>query len=348
MSQFNAADITKNALRLPSRQGFQATAEQMYGQPGNQPTSNYGLPSPNMKVQEASSSLIKSNTVSDYQNLSNGIGLRPENGKNVAVDSGSGETLGTLNDNPSSTPAEMAAASGDPNITTDLKVTIYQEPQKDLVKPVVFDAMPTITESQNAEYEAFTPLHHPGQILKYKTTGGRSWSISARLISRTVEEATRNLEIINTIRSWLMPYYGQKTAEEYKDLLGAPPPILTLSAYGKRMIGPVKCVLESFDWSWPNDVDYIYAEVDGEKKPFPVILSVSLNLKESWSPAEFSGFSLQTYRKGDLPDAFTAVRGTQQGNTTPTAGAQGTEASRSEPASAEANPPSRALRIGGE
>ena len=71
------------------------------------------------------------------------------------------------------------------------------------------------------------------------------------------------------------------------------------------MIGPVFTVIESFNWTWPNDCDYIEVEnYDRSKTPFPVILDISVNLKETWSPAEFSGFNLRQYYAGDLRKSF--------------------------------------------
>jgi hypothetical protein len=206
--------------------------------------------------------------------------------------------------------------------TEEFKVTITQSIPVGGVQPrVVFTVMPTIDESHTAQYDSFSPLHHPGQILKYRSTDSRTWSISAKLISRTPEEASENLDAINLIRSWVMPYYGIGTESTNPDLLGAPPPILTLSAYGDQMIGPVKCVLKSYSLGFPNDVDYIQtlSTPDIPAVPFPVIQSVSIQLEESWSPAEYSGFSITAYRSGDMQNAFMAVQAQQPATQTPDA-----------------------------
>jgi hypothetical protein len=187
--------------------------------------------------------------------------------------------------------------------TSKFKVSISQQPTNDSYSEVIFDVMPTINEGRTASYDAFAPLHAAGEILRFKNTANRTWSISAKLISRTISEATINMIRLNTIRGWTMPYYGQGTAmnPNTSEYLGAPPPILTLKAYGDRMIGPVKCVLESYSWEFPNDVDYIQTAY---QEPFPVILSVSLQLKEAWSPAELSNFDIMQYRSGNLPATY--------------------------------------------
>ena len=171
---------------------------------------------------------------------------------------------------------------------------------------VVFNVSPSITEGRHADYDALQPpLHHPGQILKYKSTQNRTWHMSVKLISRNSLEASENLRIINLIRSWVMPYYGTGTATntETAKFLGAPPPILKFSCYGSRMIGPVNCVLTNYGWDFPNDVDYI-PTAETNPIPFPVIMNITLDLAEAFSPAEYSSFDLVSYRQGNLNKAF--------------------------------------------
>lgn len=192
------------------------------------------------------------------------------------------------------------------NRTEILKVKIWDNSGNTLT----FDIQPVISEARGATYSSFTPPHHPGEILKYHGTKNRTWSVTGLLASRTMEEATKNQSYLNLIRSWVMPYYGQGTAKdkEFGQNLGAPPPILTLSAYGDKMIGPVPVVLENYGWNFANDVDYIQTNLgtdpDNPPVPFPVLVDVSLTFAESYSPAEYSNFSLRDYRNGDLSSAF--------------------------------------------
>ena len=170
---------------------------------------------------------------------------------------------------------------------------------------ITFAVMPVISEQGQAIYDEVQMPHHPGAIVKYNHTASRAWSVSSiKLISRTVAEADKSLEIINMLRTWKMPYYGAGTGNAMPDKLGAPPPVLKFSAYGKT-IDTVPVVLEGATWSWPNDVDYIHTS-NGD--PFPVIISIDLQLKESWSPSEFSGFDLTQYRAGNMSAAYPAIK----------------------------------------
>jgi len=93
---------------------------------------------------------------------------------------------------------------------------------------VAFDVTPDISESRTVNYKTLEPVHMPGGIHVYGNTSSRTFSISnIRLVSRTREEASKNLYRLNLMRSWAMPYFGVNNTS----LVGAPPDVLALSAY---------------------------------------------------------------------------------------------------------------------
>lgn len=128
---------------------------------------------------------------------------------------------------------------------------------------VVFDVTPDITETRSVTYKDMSPVHMPGTIYVYGNTSARTFSIdNIKLISRTVDEATKNLQTTWTLRSWTMPHFGrsstldinnkrarvdyananlqqQETMSKQKnftkkygqELLGLPPAVLYLNAY---------------------------------------------------------------------------------------------------------------------
>ncbi len=265
-------------------------------------TTNYSSASVTTLTQEASTKLTRQGNASSFDAISKDVNLVQSNSVVIAKSAGTNQVLGVVGNAPRQEVPASTLEQAAPGKTDLYKATLIADPTGDVV---TFDAMPEIGESHSAQYDDVQPLQHPGSILKYKSTPSRDWTISVRLISRNVEEASANLRMINIIRSWVMPFYGQGTANDRTTTkyLGAPPPVLTFKAYGKKMIGPVKVVLTSYQWNWPNDIDYIQTN-DPVPVPVPVIMSISLNLRETYSPREFSGFDLMAYRAGDLPNAF--------------------------------------------
>lgn len=174
---------------------------------------------------------------------------------------------------------------------------------------VEFEVMPEVVENRDVEYEAIAPAQFPGAFQKYKGTSSVVWNINATLVSRTSDEATQNLNYLNTLRGWTLPYFGENTRLAYPDKLGAPPDVLILRGFRKGMVGPVPVVIKALNWTFPRDVDYIPTNsVGGEAAtPFPTVLQLSINLVESFSTTEFNQFDLAQYRSGDLSEAFSKV-----------------------------------------
>ena len=169
-----------------------------------------------------------------------------------------------------------------------------------------FEVMPEIVESRTVSYEAVAPAQFPGAFQKYKSTDSTQWTVNATLISRTVVEATQNLEYLNRLRSWTMPYFGDVTGNQYPERLGAPPPVLIFSGFRQHMIGPVPVVITSLNWNFPKDVDYIPAisPTTSTSIPFPTVMQLGIQLVESFSTAEFNNFSLNDFRLGNFQAAF--------------------------------------------
>lgn len=175
---------------------------------------------------------------------------------------------------------------------------------------VEFEVMPEIVENRSVDYEASAPAQFPGAFQKYKGTQSTQWTLNATLISRTRAEATRNLAYIQRLRSWTMPFFGENTRLAYPNRIGAPPPVLILSGLRKSIIGPNSVVMTSLSWNWPRDVDYIPANAaDGSAQniPFPTVMTVAIQLVESYSTKEFNQFSLKDFAQGKMMDSFTTA-----------------------------------------
>ena len=187
---------------------------------------------------------------------------------------------------------------------------------------VAFEVLPEIQETHQSEYEPIAPTQFPGAFQKYKGSSSTQWTLNATLISRNSAEATKNYRALMRLRGWMQPYFGQKTGVAYRQKLGAPPPVLTLTGL-RDLIGPVPVVITSLTWTWPRDVDYIAttipSETDGNFIPFPAILNLPITLVESYSIDQFNNFSLEDYRAGNMKAAFNSfddqtVASTDKGN----------------------------------
>lgn len=198
--------------------------------------------------------------------------------------------------------------------------TIAQPPREQ----VIFEATPEFTESRTVNYRNIDPVHAPGAIYMYAMTNARTFSVQAKLVSRSVNEATRNLAYIQYLRTWSMPVFGtvnQQTAAPGEGILGAPPALLLLTAYSQGNPGAqavtatvpdttgspvpaignniyqVPVIITGLDIPYPSDVDYIPTI---NNIPVPTVVTVSVSLVEAHSPRAYSKFSLQDFKAGNL------------------------------------------------
>lgn len=264
--------------------------------------------------------------------------------RNTAVDTGQAWLNGTtdrinqyVGDSISKTPiiGQVASATGitskagvtntantDPldNFTIKLiSTTDLRNNNPSQIERVIFDVSPSFNEDRAVEYSPVSPIHMPGSVQVYKRTNARTFSISAYLVSRTREEATKNMAKLQTLRGWTMPYFGVASAtgsygagtgsdaNAPRELMGAPPDVLYLYAYsapksrnkGHVNINRVPVVLSQLGIIYPEDVDYIPTFNDN-KEPMPTRMQVSLTLLETHSPFEYEQFSLQQFKAGKL------------------------------------------------
>lgn len=117
---------------------------------------------------------------------------------------------------------------------------------------VVFPYMPTIQTSYNAEYDStdLTHSNYRGQFYKSSFVG--DIQITGVFTAQDTAEANYLLAVIHFFRSVTKMFYGAKDP-----LRGAPPPLVYLIGLGQYQFNNQPCVVKSFNYSMPNDCDYI-------------------------------------------------------------------------------------------
>lgn len=158
--------------------------------------------------------------------------------------------------------------------------------QTKVMTTVVFNNTPELSESSQAIFNEISGIRSAASILIYQGSPSRTYSISARFVSRTVEEAKDNYANVNVLKAWRMPM------SRFDD-----PETLRLYAYGNSIKG-VPVVLASVTVEWPSEVDYIV--IDGDGTSVPIIQTASLTLKEIRSWDDLEAFSYTKYKSGLL------------------------------------------------
>lgn len=197
---------------------------------------------------------------------------------------------------------------------------------------MVWNFTPQISEQRVINYESEQSIHTNSSYNNYKNTSNTVISIQGDFYANTAAEAMYLLSCINFIRSVSLMDFGREAAlsnNPKKAVLGAPPPILLLSGYGKYIYNDIPVVLKSYNFNYPNDVDYIQVPIDASTTSFnssdaatrqffsqlrstgymnpenevwvPQKMSIAIQLEEQPTSDYMSkGFNLNAFKRGTL------------------------------------------------
>jgi hypothetical protein len=169
---------------------------------------------------------------------------------------------------------------------------------------VLFPYTPTIQVNHKASYEMMNLVHTNYTTPAYQHSSVDGITIQGQFTANYPAEAEYMVAMLHFFRSVTKMFYGKD------QLAGTPPPVLFLDAYGVYTFDHIPVVVTSFDYTLPNDVDYISCTVKGEKQKMPTSLNINLNLMPTYSRNKTSNeFSLQGFAKGALVKSSTGSGG---------------------------------------
>ena len=116
---------------------------------------------------------------------------------------------------------------------------------------VIFPYTPTISTTYSANYDTtdLTHSNYKGQFYKNSSVG--EVALNGVFTAQDTQEAEYMLAVIHFFRSVTKMFYGQDAER------GTPPPLVYLFGLGQYQFNNHPCVVKSFNYSLPNDVDYI-------------------------------------------------------------------------------------------
>jgi len=120
---------------------------------------------------------------------------------------------------------------------------------------VIFPYTPQITTQYTAKYNPYELTHSNYKGYFYQGSSVNEISITATFTAQDTSEANYLLAVIHFFRSVTKMFYGQDDASKR----GAPPPLVFLQGLGEYQFNLHPCVVSSFNYVLPADVDYIRA-----------------------------------------------------------------------------------------
>jgi hypothetical protein len=118
---------------------------------------------------------------------------------------------------------------------------------------VIFPYTPQLNTSYRANYEQYDLVHSNYRGVYYKNSRVDDLSIRGVFTAQDTREADYLLAVIHFFRSVTKMFYGK---DEQR---GSPPPLVYLSGYGMNQFYGHPCVVTSFQYNLPDNVDYIRA-----------------------------------------------------------------------------------------
>ena len=118
---------------------------------------------------------------------------------------------------------------------------------------VIFPYTPNISLNYAAKYDAYDLIHSNYRGYFYKNSAIDNISVKGTFTAQNTREAAYLLAVIHFFRTVTKMFYGQDAQA------GTPPPLVYLSGLGQYQFNNHPCVVASFQYNLPNDVDYIRA-----------------------------------------------------------------------------------------
>jgi len=118
---------------------------------------------------------------------------------------------------------------------------------------VIFPYTPSIDTSYTANYDKTDLTHSNYRGYFYKSSSINDVNIKGTFTAQDTREAEYLLAVIHFFRSVTKMFYGQDSES------GTPPPLVYLSGLGQYQFNNHPCVVTSFTYNLPTDVDYIRA-----------------------------------------------------------------------------------------
>lgn len=136
---------------------------------------------------------------------------------------------------------------------------------------VIFPYTPQIAVQYSANYDPTDITHSNYKIFQYKSSSVDSISITGDFTAQDTYEANYMLAVIHFFKSMTKMFYGN----DQDPVNGTPPPLCYIYGLGEFQFNRHPIAITGFNYSLPNDVDYIRA-------------SVTSNFNDSAANARFS------------------------------------------------------------
>ena len=209
---------------------------------------------------------------------------------NASTNTGAGTNSGTTA--PVARPPRSIHDGRHPIVDTDWRFRIslspyadylYNGPNPGILRPlketdgVIFPYTPTIVRSSETNYQQYELTHSNFRGYFYTNSKEGNIMVTADFTAQDTNEAQYMLAMLHFFRSAGKMWYGQDARR------GTPPPLLYLRGLGEHQFNEHACLLSTFTYTLPDNVDYIKTSNTATAQYAPKGRMAAGSGHESWS-----------------------------------------------------------------
>lgn len=151
---------------------------------------------------------------------------------------------------------------------------------------------PLVDISRSANYDPIQIVHSIQDFKAFRNNSSATVTITGQFSAQTIEEGKYTLAVLHFMSTARLMAFGSEGSVP----TGMPPPVLSLSGYGPNKMNDIPVILESFNETMPQDVDYI--KVDGND--VPTLMNIAITLSVMLAPEQLRYFSLDSFASGNI------------------------------------------------
>lgn len=122
---------------------------------------------------------------------------------------------------------------------------------------VIFPYTPNVLVNYRANYDKVSPTHSNYPTYFYQSSEVSDVQVNATFTAQSTDEADYMMAMIHFFRSCTKMFYGQDVNR------GTPPPLVSVTGFGQHQFNFHKAVVSQFNYSLPDNVDYIRTSAGG-------------------------------------------------------------------------------------
>lgn len=159
----------------------------------------------------------------------------------------------------------------------------------------VFPYAVNVTVKNQASYGVQKTTHANQDFRYYTNTPSQTFEISSYLTAQNTAEAKYMVAAMQFFSAVTKMHFGKSDINA-----GTPPPVLLLSGFGPYIFNDLPVIVESFTYSYGDDVDLVSVEINGAKNDVPTLMRISATVTVQNTPDKLRTFNWDEFVSGKL------------------------------------------------